>query len=203
MQRLVTTVLSLCLMVPLSVQAEEAEHMLDASTLDNVRKVAPALEKYTQGPLADLWQRPGLSPRDRSIVTRRGAGCAQPHGTRRRHDLNVALDNGVKPAEISELITHSAFYSGRGNAISAVARDQGCVREARPVRSEQLAQVSPHVTSPRMRNGRRIAPSASGGAVRSTCPLESCSTRPRSFSWIFGCARTWPREIAAWSPSAR
>ena len=31
--------------------------------------VAPALGKYAQGPLADLWKRPGLSPRDRSIVT--------------------------------------------------------------------------------------------------------------------------------------
>ena len=61
-KRLVTTVLSLCLMVPLSVQAEEAKHMLDANTLDNVRKVAPALEKYAQGPLADLWRRPGLAP---------------------------------------------------------------------------------------------------------------------------------------------
>ena len=36
---------------------------------DDLRTVAPALEKYAQGPLADLWQRPDLSPRDRSIVT--------------------------------------------------------------------------------------------------------------------------------------
>ena len=37
-KRLVTTILSLCLMVPLSVQAEEAKHMLDANTLDNVQR---------------------------------------------------------------------------------------------------------------------------------------------------------------------
>ena len=49
MKRLVTTVLSLCLMVPLSVQAEEAKHMLDANTLDNVRKVAPAPREIRAG----------------------------------------------------------------------------------------------------------------------------------------------------------
>src|SRR2546421_7873894 len=39
-------------------------------TLDDVRAVSPALARYTQGPLlGDLWKRPGLSPRDRSIVT--------------------------------------------------------------------------------------------------------------------------------------
>ena len=58
------------------------------------------------------------------------------------HYLNLALDNGVKPAEISELITHLAFYSGRGNAMSAVAVTKD-VFAKRGVRSEQLAQVSP------------------------------------------------------------
>jgi len=41
-----------------------------ALTPDDVRMVAPALEKYTQERvLGELWKRPGLSPRDRSIVT--------------------------------------------------------------------------------------------------------------------------------------
>ena len=35
--------------------------------------------------------------------------------------LDLALDSGVKPAEMSEIITHLAFYSGWGNAMSAVA----------------------------------------------------------------------------------
>ena len=38
-------------------------------TANHITMVAPALEKYAQGPLADLWKRPGLTPRDRSIVT--------------------------------------------------------------------------------------------------------------------------------------
>jgi 4-carboxymuconolactone decarboxylase len=38
-------------------------------TIQDITTVAPALEKYAQGPLAELWKRPGLTPRDRSIVT--------------------------------------------------------------------------------------------------------------------------------------
>ena len=56
--------------------------------------------------------------------------------------VNLALDNGVKPAEISELITHLAFYSGRGNAMSAVAVTKE-VFAKRGVGAEQLAQASP------------------------------------------------------------
>jgi 4-carboxymuconolactone decarboxylase len=37
------------------------------------------------------------------------------------HYFNIALDNEVKPSEISEIITHLAFYSGWPNALSAVA----------------------------------------------------------------------------------
>ena len=36
---------------------------------EEIRTVAPALDKYAQGPIAELWKRPGLTPRDRSIVT--------------------------------------------------------------------------------------------------------------------------------------
>jgi alkylhydroperoxidase/carboxymuconolactone decarboxylase family protein YurZ len=39
------------------------------STVNDIMTVAPALEKYAQGPIAELWKRPGLTPRDRSIVT--------------------------------------------------------------------------------------------------------------------------------------
>jgi 4-carboxymuconolactone decarboxylase len=140
-KRLVTTVLSLCLMLPLSVQAEEAKQMLDANTLDSVRKVAPALEKYAQGPLADLWRRPGLGVRDRSIVTL-AAMVARNQTADMTGQLERALDNGVKPAEISEIITHLAFYSGWSNAMAAVvmAKDVFARRNIGP---DQLAAPSP------------------------------------------------------------
>jgi 4-carboxymuconolactone decarboxylase len=83
--------------------------------------MTPALEHYTQDlVLGELWQRPGLSPRDRSIVT-----LSVLVAKNQAHDLPFylkrALDSGVKPGEIAELITHLAFYSGWGNAGAADA----------------------------------------------------------------------------------
>src|SRR4051794_35173559 len=83
--------------------------------------VSPALERYTNGTVrGDLWKRPDLSPRDRSIVTL-AALVARNHTVELPYYLNLALDSGVKPGEISEIITHLAFYSGWGNGMSAAA----------------------------------------------------------------------------------
>jgi 4-carboxymuconolactone decarboxylase len=89
-------------------------------TTQEVTMVSPALERYANGPVRDLWKRPGLPSRDRSIVTL-AALVARNHTAEMPHYLNLALDSGVTPGEISELITHLAFYSGWGNAMSAVA----------------------------------------------------------------------------------
>ena len=89
--------------------------------LNEIRRVAPALEKYTQDRLlGEVWKRPGLAPRDRSIVTL-AALIARNQTIEMPYYLNLALDNGVKPREMSEIITHLAFYSGWPNAMSAVA----------------------------------------------------------------------------------
>jgi 4-carboxymuconolactone decarboxylase len=83
--------------------------------------VAPALEKYAQERLlGDVWRRPGLAPRDRSIVTL-AALIARNQTIEMPDYLGRALDNGVKPREVSEMITHLAFYAGWANAMSAVA----------------------------------------------------------------------------------
>src|SRR5436190_20583643 len=75
-------------------------------TLEDVRSVSPALARYTQGPLlGDLWQRPGLTPRDRSIVTV-SALIARNQSVEMAYYFNLALENGVKPGELSEIITH-------------------------------------------------------------------------------------------------
>jgi 4-carboxymuconolactone decarboxylase len=90
-------------------------------TYDDVRAVSPALEHYTKGPLLDsLWRRPELSPRDRSVVTV-AALVARIQTIEMPFHFALALDNGVKPGELSEIITHLAFYSGWANAMSAVA----------------------------------------------------------------------------------
>jgi 4-carboxymuconolactone decarboxylase len=83
--------------------------------------VAPSLGTYTDNVLfGTLWQRPHLSKRDRSIVTL-SAIIARNHTAELGFYLNFALDNGVSAAEISEIITHLAFYSGWSTAMSAVA----------------------------------------------------------------------------------
>jgi 4-carboxymuconolactone decarboxylase len=112
-----------------------------ALTPEDVRKVSPALDRYTQGALiGNLWKRPDLSPRDRSIVTM--ASLIAPNQTiEMPYHFNLALDNGVKPSEISEIITHLAFYSGWANAMSAVAVAKD-VFGKRGIGSDQLPPAS-------------------------------------------------------------
>ncbi|WP_205968251.1 carboxymuconolactone decarboxylase family protein [Paraburkholderia sp. Tr-20389] len=98
---------------------ERTETMQEPPSLADLKSVSPAFERYTTETVLDgLWKRSQLSPRDRSIVTlsvlvSRGQTVEMPFHFR------LALDNGVKPAEISEIITHLAFYSGWANATAA------------------------------------------------------------------------------------
>ncbi len=88
--------------------------------LEQMRAVSPALERFTLGPaLGELWKRPELSARDRSIVTL-SALIARNQPSELPYYLDLALDSGVKPGEISELITHLAFYAGWPNVFSAM-----------------------------------------------------------------------------------
>ncbi len=104
--------------------------------------VAPALDKYAQDRLlGEVWKRPGLSPRDRSIVTL-AALIARNQTVEMPFYLSLALDNGVKPQEISETITHLAFYSGWGNAMAAVAVAKPIFAE-RKIDADQLPPASP------------------------------------------------------------
>jgi 4-carboxymuconolactone decarboxylase len=90
-------------------------------SVEDLRTVAPAFAKYTEGPLLNgLWKRPGLSPRDRSIITV-SVLIARNQTIEMPYHFSLALDNGVRPSELSEIITHLAFYSGWANATSAVA----------------------------------------------------------------------------------
>jgi 4-carboxymuconolactone decarboxylase len=90
-------------------------------TYDDVRAVSPALEYYTKGLLLDsLWKRHDLSPRDRSVITVSSL-IARIQTIEMPFHFALALDNGVKPSELSEIISHLAFYAGWANAMSAVA----------------------------------------------------------------------------------
>ncbi|HUI98493.1 MAG TPA: carboxymuconolactone decarboxylase family protein [Xanthobacteraceae bacterium] len=111
---------------------------------EGVRAVAPALEKYRDSTLfGDLWKRPDLSLRDRSIVTL-SALITRNQTAEMAEYLDLALDSGVKPSEISEIITHLAFYAGWGDAMAAVAVTKD-VFAAREIATEQLPPPSPRL----------------------------------------------------------
>jgi 4-carboxymuconolactone decarboxylase len=90
-----------------------------AAAREKARKVAPKLIDLTEKVVfGDVWERPGLSKRDRSLIT-----VAALMATYRPEQLRVhlarALENGVTQEELGELITHLAFYSGWPTAMTA------------------------------------------------------------------------------------
>ena len=86
----------------------------------NIADIAPKLATLTDDVLfGDVWKRPGLSPRDRSLIT-----VASLVALYRTNELPIhlkkALENGVTRDELVEAITHLAFYSGWPTAITAI-----------------------------------------------------------------------------------
>ena len=92
--------------------------------------IAPALADYTERVLfGDVWERPGLSKRDRSLITVATLVALYRTNELPFH-LKRALDNGVSRDELIELITHLAFYSGWPTAASAVTIARRVFEEA-------------------------------------------------------------------------
>jgi 4-carboxymuconolactone decarboxylase len=100
-----------------------------ASNLESARSrtqqlmgdIAPKLAELTDDVLyADVWERPQLSQRDRSLVTV-AALIALNRPDQLRSHLVRAKANGLTEEQLVETITHMAFYSGWPSAVSAVA----------------------------------------------------------------------------------
>jgi 4-carboxymuconolactone decarboxylase len=92
--------------------------------------IAPALADYTDRVLFDdVWARPGLSPRDRSLVTVTTLIALYRTNELPFH-LKRALENGVTREELVETITHLAFYAGWPCASTAVATLRRVIEEA-------------------------------------------------------------------------
>ena len=167
-------------------------------TLEDLRTVAPAFAKYTEGPLLDgLWRRPDLSPRDRSIITV-SALIARNQTIEMPYHFNLALDNGVKPSELSEIITHLAFYSGWANATLAVAvakdvfAKRGIVSD-QPV-SGELLPIDEAAEAQRAARVEQDAGSVALGVVQYTSELLFMTS---------GCVLPWRLGTVAWLLSAR
>src|SRR5215470_1466688 len=105
---------------------EKQEMETNKPTATTVRKslgdFAPKLVDLTEDVLfGDIWERPELSKRDRSLIT-----CAALIATGKTEQMKFhfpyAIKNGVTREEIIEMITHLAFYAGWPSAMSAVTR---------------------------------------------------------------------------------
>src|SRR5215470_9827939 len=83
--------------------------------------IAPKLADLTDHVLfGDVWERPELSKRDRSLATV-AALIAMNRPDQLRFHLARAVENGVKQQELIEVITHLAFYAGWPSAMTAIA----------------------------------------------------------------------------------
>ncbi|MGD9892703.1 MAG: carboxymuconolactone decarboxylase family protein [Dehalococcoidia bacterium] len=89
------------------------------SPLNAVRDVVPKLVELTETVVfGDVWERPELSKRDRSLITV-AVLTAMYRTDQLRGHIGRALDNGVTREEIGEVITHMAFYAGWPTAVNA------------------------------------------------------------------------------------
>ncbi len=83
--------------------------------------IAPKLADLTDNVLfGDIWERPGLSKRDRSLITV-SALIAMNRPDQLRSHLELGRKNGLTEAEVVEVITHLAFYAGWPSAVTAVS----------------------------------------------------------------------------------
>lgn len=93
--------------------------------------IAPALGEYTDQVLfGDVWERTGLSKRDRSLITV-ATLVAMYRTNELPFHLKRALENGVTKDELIELITHLAFYAGWPPASTAIGIARNVFAEAK------------------------------------------------------------------------
>ena len=96
---------------------------------DALGAVAPRLREVTDELLfGEIWERPELSKRDRSLIVVATLTALYRTDQLRGH-IGRALDNGVTREEIGEIITHIAFYAGWPSAVNAARVAQGVFDE--------------------------------------------------------------------------
>lgn len=126
-----------------------------------MQAIAPGLAVYTDEVLfGDVWVRPELPPRDRSLVTL-SALVATGKSAQMTSHLNIGLTNGLEPATISGMVTQLAFYTGWPNAVSAL----GVIEEVFNARKINLVALrtavsrppAPVVATPRAPNAGMLA----------------------------------------------
>ena len=89
-------------------------------TTDFTRPFQEFISRYAWG---DVWERPGLDRRQRSMITLAALTAVRAEGELELH-VRAALRNGLTPEEISEVLLHTAVYAGvpAANAAFAIAQ---------------------------------------------------------------------------------
>jgi 4-carboxymuconolactone decarboxylase len=128
------------------------------------QRIAPGLATLTDDVLfGDVWRRPELSPRDRSLVTI-SVLIATGKPAQLAGHLGRALTNGVQPTEASGVLAHLAIYCGWPSAVSALEVYEQ-VYTARKVDTAALRTVSPRLPAPSSDAARARALNDELGAV--------------------------------------
>ncbi|MFL9826249.1 carboxymuconolactone decarboxylase family protein [Rhodoplanes sp. SY1] len=184
----ITAGLALSALVLTGADAEEVERKRVAPPA--VYDVAPGLGHFTDDVLfGEVWLRKELALRDRSLITvaalvSTGKAAQIPGHVRR------ALDNGVTPAEIGELITQLAFYSGWPNAISAVTE----VKKVFDERGIGAAAASPDAPIPLDAAAEAARAATVRGSVAPTAPALAELTNRVLFGDLWRRAELSPRD---------
>lgn len=128
------------------------------------QRIAPGLATLTDDVLfGDVWRRPELSPRDRSLVTISVLVATGKPAQLAGH-LGRALNNGVQASEASGVLAHLAIYCGWPSAVSALEVYEQ-VYTTRKVDTAALRAVTPRLPAPGSDAARAKAVSDELGAV--------------------------------------
>ena len=101
---------------------------VDRATANASELTAPFQDFITRAAWGDVWSRPGLDRHTRSIVTLTAVTALRAQDEIAMH-VRGAINNGVTPAEITEVLLHTAVYAGVPAANSAFAIAQRTLAE--------------------------------------------------------------------------
>ena len=157
--------------------------------------VSPALARYESDVVyGQVWARANLSKRDRSIVTLT-ALITRGQTSQISFHTGLALDNGVSAKEVSEILTHLAFYAGWGNALSALPFIAAFSKRvaSKPPSFHWLSRNCSRSIRWRKTDGRASSTTTSG-----RCREAWSRTPARYCSAISGCDRISRHATGAW-----
>jgi 4-carboxymuconolactone decarboxylase len=101
---------------------------VDRAVANTSELTAPFQDFITRSAWGDVWARPGLDRRTRSIVTLGALTALRAENEIAMH-VRAAITNGVTPAEIGEVLLHTALYAGLPAANAALAIAQRTLAE--------------------------------------------------------------------------